>query len=105
MNVRGGWLSENELVMALKLPRMIEMGLKGRDASLPLCIAVMLSYLGVVEEMSSCHLEGQRMAPLSMGNVCSNVAHWSMAMLPFVSGKMVSGCIANTAQWDVLMAS
>jgi len=98
-------LSENKLVMALKPPRMIEMGLGGHDASLPPCVAAMLSYSGVVEETSSCRLEGQRMAPSSMGNACSDVARRSTAMLPFASGKMVSGCIANTAQWDVLMAS
>ena len=105
MNARGGWLSENELVMALKLPRMIETGLGGHDASLLLCVAAMLLYLGVVKEMSSCHLEGQRMAPSSIGNACSDVACQSMAMLLFASGKMASGRVANAAQWDVSTAS
>jgi len=62
VNVRGGWLSENEVVSALKLLKVIEMGLGGCDASLPPCIAAMLLYLGVVGEMLSCHLEGQQMA-------------------------------------------
>jgi hypothetical protein len=39
-----------------------------------------------------------------MGNVWPDVACQSTAMLPFASGEMVSGCIANTAQLDVLMA-
>jgi len=97
-------LSENELVMALKLPRMIEMGLGGRNASLPPCIAAMLLYSGVVEETSSCRLEGQQMALSLMGNACSDVACQSTAMLLFASGKMASGCVANTAQWDVSTA-
>ena len=84
-------------MMALKPPRMIEMGLGGCDASLPLCIAVMLLYSGVVKETSSCRLEGQWMAPSSMGNVCSDVACQSTAMLPFTLQKMASGHITNAA--------
>jgi len=104
MNMRGGWLSENEVVRALKLLKVIEMGLGGCDAFLPPCIAVTLLYLGVVREILSCCLEGQQMVLLLMGNACPNVAHQSMAVLPCAPGKIASGHIANAAQWDVLMA-
>ena len=58
MNVQGGWLLEKEVVRALGLLKVSEAGLGGCNASLPPCVTVMWSFSGVVEEMSSSHLEG-----------------------------------------------
>ena len=79
------------MVRALGLLKVSEAGLGGCDASLLLCIAAMCSFLGVVREMSSCHLEGQQMALLLMRDAHPDVAHQSMALLLFASEKVVSG--------------
>ena len=44
------------------------------------------------------------MALLLMMDVCPDVAHQLMALLLFMLEKVVSGCVANAAQLDVLMA-
>ena len=44
------------------------------------------------------------MAPSSMRDACPDVVCQSMALLPFMSEKVVSEHIANAAQSDVLMA-
>jgi len=41
---------------------------------------------------------------LLMGNVCPNVAHQCMVMLPFASAKVVAGCIGDAAWVRVLTA-
>ena len=58
----------------------------------------------VVEETSFCCLKGQQMALLLMRDAHPDVAFQSMALQPFASENVVSGCIANMAQLDVLMA-
>jgi hypothetical protein len=103
--MRGGWLSENEVVRAVKLLEVSGVGLQGHDASLPPCVAATWLFSEVVGEMSSCCLEGQQMVPSSMWDVQPDVARQSTAMLLFASGKVVSGCVANAAQLDVLTAS
>ena len=104
MNARGGWSSEKVVVRALGPLKVSEVGLGGRDASLPPCVAATWSLSGVVGETSSCRLEGQQMAPSSMGDARPDVARQSTALLPFVSEKVMSGRVANVAQSDVVTA-
>ena len=83
--MRGGWSLEKEVVRALGLLKVSEAGLGGCNAFLSPCVAATWSLSGVVGEMSSCHLEGQQMALLSMRDARLDVACQSMALLLFVS--------------------
>ena len=70
MNVIAVGLLGNEMVGALGSPKVFEMGLRGRNASLLLCVAAFCWLPVVGEERVSCHFENVGKVPLLVGKAC-----------------------------------
>ena len=86
---------ERDVLGKMGLPEISEtvMGLRGHDASLPPCVAATWSLPVMGEKSVFCRFEDLEAVPPSLGSACPNMARWYAAVLPFVSGRVVSGAL------------